>query len=122
VRCPTAELRPEGRKIRAFYLEQGTGAGRTLARTNEDGDATTARVGMETCRGLICQMRASCLENGVAIRQGAGVFKLDLARVVTEEKNDMTPTMRRLLSALFNGSKSSSLASKPSRGDRGFGR
>jgi transposase len=48
---------------------------------------------METYRGLICQMRASCLGNGVAIRQGAGVFKLDLTRVVTEEKNDMTPTI-----------------------------
>jgi len=27
---------------------------------------------------LICQMRAFCLEYGVALRQGAGVFKLDL--------------------------------------------
>ena len=29
---------------------------------------------------LICQMRAFCLEQGVAIRQGAGVFKLDSSR------------------------------------------
>jgi transposase len=27
---------------------------------------------------LICQMRPFCLEHGVAIRQGAGLFKLDL--------------------------------------------
>ena len=33
---------------------------------------------------LICQMRAFCLEHGVAIRQGAGVFKLDLPRVIAD--------------------------------------
>jgi transposase len=51
---------------------------------------------------LICQMRAFCLEHGVAIRQGAGVFKLDLPRVVIDETNDLTPTIRRLLMDLFN--------------------
>lgn len=50
---------------------------------------------------LICQMRAFCLEHGVAIRQGAGVFKLDLPRVIAEPENDLTPTMRRLLGDLF---------------------
>ena len=29
---------------------------------------------------LICQMRAFCLEYGIAIRPGAGAFKLDIAR------------------------------------------
>ena len=43
---------------------------------------------------LICQMRAFCLENGVAIHQGAGKFKLDLPRVLMNELNDFTPTMR----------------------------
>ena len=38
---------------------------------------------------LICQMRAFCLEHGVAIRQGAGVFKLDLPRVISEPENDL---------------------------------
>lgn len=50
---------------------------------------------------LICQMRAFCLEHGVAIRQGAGVFKLELPRVIGEPENDLTPTMRRLLGDLF---------------------
>jgi transposase len=50
---------------------------------------------------LICQMRAFCLEYGVPIRQGAGVFKLDLPGILTNEANDLTPTMRRLLGELF---------------------
>jgi transposase len=50
---------------------------------------------------LICQMRTFCLEFGVAIRQGAGVFKFDLPRVLADEANDLTPTMRRLLGDLF---------------------
>jgi transposase len=41
---------------------------------------------------LICQMRAFCLEYGVAIRQGAGVFKVDLPRVIGDASNDLTPT------------------------------
>ncbi len=51
---------------------------------------------------LICQMRAFCLEYGVAIRQGAGVFKLDLPKIVAELTNDLTTTMRRLLTDLFD--------------------
>jgi transposase len=50
---------------------------------------------------LICQMRAFCLEYGIAIRQGAGVFKLDLPRIIADHANDLTPTMRRLLQDLF---------------------
>ncbi|HEX6609831.1 MAG TPA: IS110 family transposase [Hyphomicrobiaceae bacterium] len=50
---------------------------------------------------LICQMRAFCLEYGVPIRQGAGVFKLDLPRVLADLDNDLTPAMRRLLNELF---------------------
>ncbi|WP_376100872.1 IS110 family transposase (plasmid) [Roseomonas sp. CCTCC AB2023176] len=49
---------------------------------------------------LICQMRAFCLEYGVAMRQGAGAFKLDLTGVIEDEENDLTPTMRRLLGEL----------------------
>jgi transposase len=50
---------------------------------------------------LICQMRAFCLEYGVAIHQGVGKFKADLPRVLADEWNDLTPMMRRLLSDLF---------------------
>jgi transposase len=50
---------------------------------------------------LICQMRAFCLEYGVAIRQGAGVFKVDLPRVIADGSNDLTLRMRRLLGDLF---------------------
>jgi transposase len=50
---------------------------------------------------LINQMRAFCLEYGVAIRQGAGVFRLDLPRVLADETNDLTPAMRRMLAELF---------------------
>ena len=50
---------------------------------------------------LICQMRSFCLEYGIALRQGAGVFKIDLPRVIAETQNDLTPTMRQLLQDLF---------------------
>jgi transposase len=51
---------------------------------------------------LICQMRAFSLEYGVAIHQGVGKFKLALPHVVSNEQNDLTPTMRRLLTNLFD--------------------
>jgi transposase len=50
---------------------------------------------------LINQARAFCLEYGVTIRQGAGVFRLDLPRVLADESNDLTPTMRSMLGDLF---------------------
>jgi transposase len=49
---------------------------------------------------LINQMRSFCLEYGVAMRQGAGAFKLDIHRVIADEANDLTPAIRRLLSDL----------------------
>jgi transposase len=51
---------------------------------------------------LVCQMRAFCLEYGVAIHQGIGKFKIDLPRVLANEDNDLTPTIRRLIGALFD--------------------
>jgi transposase len=51
---------------------------------------------------LICQMRAFCLEYGIAIRQGAGLFKLELPRIIADASNDLTQTMRRLLQELFD--------------------
>ena len=50
---------------------------------------------------MISQMRAFCLEYGVAIRQGAGVFKLDLPRVVEDDGNELSGSIRRLLADLF---------------------
>ncbi len=49
---------------------------------------------------LINQMRAFCLEYGVALRQGAGLFKLDLPQALNDPENDLSPAMRRLLGDL----------------------
>jgi transposase len=49
---------------------------------------------------LICQMRAFCVEYGIPLREGAGVFKADLARVLADEDNDLTSRMRTLLASL----------------------
>jgi len=51
---------------------------------------------------LINQMRAFCLEYGVAIRNGAGAFKLELPKVLANDANDISPAMRRMLSELFD--------------------
>ena len=50
---------------------------------------------------LINQVRGFCLEYGVAIHQGAGVFRRDLPRVLGDEENDLTPAMRRMLTELY---------------------
>jgi transposase len=50
---------------------------------------------------LICQMRSLCLEYGVAIRQGAGVFKLELPHALDDETNDLMPRIRRLMRELL---------------------
>lgn len=50
---------------------------------------------------LICQMRSFCLEHGIAIRTGAGVFRLDLPRVLADETNELTLAMRTLLRELW---------------------
>ena len=51
---------------------------------------------------LICQIRAYCLEFGIAMRNGVGVFKKDFPQVLSAESNDLTPTMRRLLGDLWS--------------------
>ena len=51
--------------------------------------------------GLINQMRAFCLEYGITIRQGAGLFRIDFPRVLADEGNDLTPAMRRMLGELY---------------------
>jgi transposase len=50
---------------------------------------------------LICQMRAFCLEYGIAMRNGAGAFKLDILKVLNDDTNELTPAMRRLLRDLW---------------------
>ena len=47
-------------------------------------------------------MRAFCFEYGIPMRTGAGVFKLDLPRVLADEGNDLTPAMRSVLHQLWN--------------------
>ena len=51
---------------------------------------------------LICQIRAFCLEYGIAIRQGVSTFKLDLPRILLDHENELTSRMRRLLSDLYD--------------------
>ena len=55
---------------------------------------------------LICQMRAFCLEYGIAIRPGTGAFKLDIARVITDETNDLTLAIRGFSRSFGRSSKS----------------
>ncbi|MBP2613439.1 IS110 family transposase, partial [Agrobacterium pusense] len=50
---------------------------------------------------LINQMRAFCLEYGIALRQGAGLFKVDLPHAVEDQSNDLSSAMRKLLADLF---------------------
>lgn len=50
---------------------------------------------------LISQAGSFCLEYGIAIRIGAGIFKLDLPSMIDDETNDLTPSMPALLSALW---------------------
>lgn len=50
---------------------------------------------------VICQMRAFCLEYGIAMHQGAGKFKADMPRVLEDEDNDLSAPMRQLLMSLF---------------------
>jgi transposase len=51
---------------------------------------------------LICQMRAFCLEYGIAMRNGAGAFKLDVLKVLNDDTNELTPAVRHLLRELWN--------------------
>lgn len=49
---------------------------------------------------LICQMRSYCLEHGVALRPGAGVFKIDIVRALDDAENDLTDRARLVLREL----------------------
>lgn len=55
-----------------------------------------------TCKTqLINQIRAFCLEFGIGIRHGVGMFKADLPAALADESNDLTPRMRVLLEGLW---------------------
>lgn len=54
---------------------------------------------------VICQMRAFCLEYGIAMHQGVGKFKADLPRVLGDMTNELTLAMRKLLASLLGISK-----------------
>lgn len=49
---------------------------------------------------LINQMRAFCL-GYIALRQRAGLFKLDLPQALDHQPNDLSSAMRKLLAGLF---------------------
>jgi transposase len=51
---------------------------------------------------LINQARAFCIEYGIAIRQGAGLFRRDLPLILDDKTNDLTPAMRRMLRQIFD--------------------
>jgi transposase len=57
---------------------------------------------MSQCTGLINQVRGFLLEFGIACRQGTGVFRMDVPRVLGDEKNEVPPSMRGLLTGLWN--------------------
>ena len=52
--------------------------------------------------GLINQIGGFLLEFGIAVRQGAGVSRLDVPRVLGDEENELRPSMRTLLGNLWN--------------------
>jgi transposase len=50
----------------------------------------------------VSQIRSFCLEYGITMRQGIGVFKLDLPRILSDDANELTPMMRNLLRDLWD--------------------
>ncbi len=64
---------------------------------------------------LINQMRAFCLEYGIALLQGAGLFKLDLPQVLEDQSNDLSAAMRTFFPERSFKAALSSMASARSR-------
>ena len=50
---------------------------------------------------LINQIRAFCLEFGISIRQGVGLFKADFPAALADDANDLIPRMHVLLEGLW---------------------
>lgn len=48
------------------------------------------------------QIRAFCLEYGIAMRKGAGVLKIDVAAALENEANELTIAMRSLVRSLMD--------------------
>jgi len=49
---------------------------------------------------LINQMRALCLEYGITIGKGAGLFKRECPKIIENNENDLSDHMRRILGGL----------------------
>lgn len=49
---------------------------------------------------LINQMRALCLEYGITIGKGAGLFKRECPKIIENDENDLSDHMRRILDGL----------------------
>jgi len=76
IRQPEQSTRQALHRVRVRYMGQGT--------------------------GLVNQIRGFLLEFGIPIRRGAGVFRIDLPRVLGDEENELPTSMRRLLTDLWN--------------------
>ncbi|ANI78469.1 Transposase for insertion sequence element IS1111A [Sphingobium sp. EP60837] len=50
---------------------------------------------------LISQMRAFCLEYGIAIHQGAGKFRADMPKILADDANELSAAMRCILTEIF---------------------
>lgn len=50
---------------------------------------------------LINQMRAFCLEYGIAIHQGAGKFRADMPKILADDANELSAAMRCILIEIF---------------------
>ncbi len=51
---------------------------------------------------LVSQFRCFLLEYGIAIHTGIGMFRRDATRILADDSNDLTPTMRQLLTDLWS--------------------
>lgn len=50
---------------------------------------------------IVNQMRAFCLEFGISMRNGIGMFKIELPPILANDGNDLTPYMRVMLGQLW---------------------
>ncbi|MCC8397626.1 IS110 family transposase [Paraburkholderia sp. MMS20-SJTR3] len=51
---------------------------------------------------LVSQFRCFLLEYGIAIHACIGMFRRDATRILSDDSNDLTPTMRQLLTDLWS--------------------
>lgn len=51
---------------------------------------------------IVSQFRCFLLKYGIAIHTGIGMFRRDATRILADDSNDLTPTMRQLLTDLWS--------------------